>query len=128
MTAVKPLVTAGTNGRTRQLDSSTDYLVLGKLNIGPGVVVNAATTIVIPNSSHILLNNPGGGAINVDFINGANDGDVIILRLAPGSGNVRVRKGNGNVFGGSNRLFNDPTDILTLLSNGTAWGEVAWQG
>lgn len=127
MPARKPLVTKGTNGGTRQL-ADTDFLILGKLNIGPGVVVTAAPTIVLPNSSHILLNNPGGGTINVDNINGGDDGDLIVFRLAPGSGNVRIRKNNGNVFGSVNRLFNDLTDILVLLGNGTAWGEVSWQG
>lgn len=120
----KPLVQAG---RVEQLPDS-DYLNIGKLNIGPGVVVTAATTITIPNSSHILLNNPGGGTVNVDTINGGDPGDILLIRLAPGSGDVRVRKGPGNVFGAANRLLNSQTDILTLLGNGTAWGEVTWQG
>ena len=121
----KPLVQG--SGQVEQLPNA-DYLNIGKLNIGPGVVIAAAATITIPNSSHILLNNPGGGTINVDIINGGSNGDIAVFRLAPGSGNVRVRKGNGNVSGSANRLLNNPEDILTMLGTGTGWIEIAWQG
>lgn len=119
----KPLVQV--DGQVKQLPDG-DFVNLGKLNIGLADTIAANNTITVSNS-HIVLYN-FGSTQNVDTINGGNDGDIIVIRLATGSSNVRVRKGNGNIYGGSNRVLRKNTDILTLVGNGSAWAELSWQG
>jgi hypothetical protein len=121
-----PLVLA-LDGQLEQLPTADDIIV-GKTNIGTVDIVIAANTVsVIPSNVKFL--HLGGGVQNVDTINGGVDGDILYIRLAPGSNNVRVRKNNGNVTAGPNRRLNSQSDLLVLLNDsGTSWVEISWRG
>jgi hypothetical protein len=121
-----PLVLA-LDGQLEQLPTGDDIIV-GKQNIGTVEIVIANNVVsVIP--SNIKFFHPGPGTQNVDTINGGLDGDILYVRLAPGSNNVRVRKGNGNISAGPNRTLNEQDDLLVLLNDsGNAWVEISWRG
>lgn len=123
MAVRKPLVQIA--GQVTQLPEG-DSVSTGLVNIGEQVVVTAAVTVLV-EPSNVKFEHLGGGTQNVDTINGGLDGDILYVRLFPGSNNVRVRKGMGNIFGGSNRLLNSTTQLLVLLNNnGISWTEMSW--
>lgn len=96
---------------------------------GPAVILLSATTVNPENHSHALLFNPTGSIVNVDFILGGIDGQLLCIRRAPGSvSNTRVRKGVGNIFGAGNRVLAQASDVLLLFKDGVSWSEMSWQG
>lgn len=121
----KPLVQIG--GQVTQLPDG-DSITTGVVNIGEESIVTADIAVVV-GPSNVKFEHLGGGTQNVDIIDGGEDGDILYLRLTTLSNKVRVRKGTGNIFGGSNRLFNNDVALLVLLNNnGVSWTEISWSG
>lgn len=119
----KALVQA--SGQMEQIPDG-DFLNIGKLNLGSPETITAANTISV-SKSYVVLKHLGGGTQNVDQINGGDIGDVIVIRRAVAGNNVRIRKDVGNITGSSNRLLNNPRDVvILLLTEFNIWLEISW--
>ena len=126
MATRKPLVLS-TLGQVEQLPAGDSISIGPNLNVGTQVPVTAASSIAFAASSMIFNAPFGGGATNVDEITGGNGGDLLILVKTSGARNVRIRKNQGNIRGGNNRLLNNEDDSVMLMNiGGTEWLEINW--
>lgn len=99
------------------------------LSFGAPIVIASLPIIDTEQHSHVHLFNITGSVVNVDFITGGTDGQLLCLQRALGSvSNTRVRKNMGNILGGANRLLDNQNDVLVLVKDGISWYEVSFQG
>lgn len=124
MPSRKPLVFS--TSQIEQLPSS-DFVYLGKLNIGPSQLIIVTTSVISVSKSHYELNS--SSVTNVDTINGGDTNDLLYLRGTIGTSMIKVRKGRDNILGGADRKITGPFDVLVLLKiDGNNWTEVSWSG
>jgi hypothetical protein len=116
----KPLVEH--DGRIERLQVG-DLLNIGKLNLGPVVLLTVvASTITITGSHHYIFSPT---VANLNTINGGVEGDILILRGDVGSAIITAKDNTTNLRLAGNFAINNPTDTMVLLFDGTNWLELA---
>lgn len=124
---LRPLVTK--QGGIQQLQPP-DILSFGKLNLGliTTAIVSGSTVSITSSIHRVFVTPPPFPAslfpTNLDFILGGEEGDVLVLKQAAGSGKLRLRN-NGNLRLDGTFTFDTTNDTVTLVFDGTNWLEIS---
>lgn len=101
----------------------------GFITFGTAVELTIATDILTITQSHILVNGEGDAADDLVTISGYNnEGTILILKRAAGSGTVTVLE-TGNIrLGATSRLLTETKDKLMLIYDSIAgvWTELSY--
>jgi len=91
-------------------------------NRGPELTI-ASGAITATHSFHLVDTEGDASADDLDSITAGTTGQILILKPASGSRDVRIRNGEDNIYtsGGSSFSMNTTNDTAILLADGSNW-------